>query len=184
MSCFFTVVSSAHETENVLSYHTLTEKPNDEDDLNEQTDLGNVTYVETEAIEEITSKHITNDIEEHKSSNETHEKLMTLKNNSEEIQDMVSDSEYVNNVTEMEGIVYDTIEKAEEVVGVQASTTEEPILPENNENIEIAKIKDNSPSQIVLDSVKSSIISLETSSSSNVFLSSFLILVTSSAAFK
>ena len=57
---------------------------------------------------------------------------LTFKNISEEIQD--SDSEYANNVTKMDGIVHDTIEQAEEVVGVQASTTEEPILPENDEN--------------------------------------------------
>ena len=179
---FFTVVASAPKTENELSHHTVAEESNDDDKLNEQTDLGNITIVETEAIEEIKSTPITNDITEDKLSNETQEKRFTVKHISEEIQD--SDSEFANNVTKMDGIVHDTIEQAEEVVGVQASTTEEPILPENDENIEIAKIKDNSPSQIVLDSVKSSIISLEASASSNVFLSSFLILVTSSAAFK
>ena len=96
---------------------------------------------------------------------------------------MDSDSEYENDNTEIDGIVHDTIDKSLEVVGVQASTTEEPIRPENDQNIEIAKIKDDSPSRIVLDSVKSSFISLEASSSSNVFLSSVIIIATSSVAF-
>ena len=78
-SLVFTVVSSAHKTENELSNHTLTENPYDEDELNEQTDLVNITYVETEAKEDIKRKHITNDIEEDKLSNETQEKRFTVK---------------------------------------------------------------------------------------------------------
>ena len=108
---------------------------------------------------------------------------MTFKNISEEIQDIISYSEYENNVTEFDGIVHDTIEKAEEVVGVQASTTEEPKRPEHDPNIEIAKIKDNAPSHFVLDYVNSSFISIEASSSANVFLSSVLMLATSSVTF-
>ena len=176
---FFTDASSVPETENEVSSDTLAEESND-DKLNEQTDLGNITNVETEAIEEIKSKPITNDIEEDKLSNKTQEKRFTVKHISEEIQD--SDSEYANNVTEIDGIVHDTIGQAEEVVGVQASTTEEPTWPENDRNIEIAKIKDISPTRIALDSAKSSFISLESSSSSNVFIS-VIMLGTSSVAF-
>ena len=49
---FFTVVSSALETENEPSNHTLVEESND-DELNEQTDVVNITKIKTDAIEEI-----------------------------------------------------------------------------------------------------------------------------------
>jgi hypothetical protein len=126
-----------------------------------------VTNVEPEAIEEIQSKPITNEIEGDELTNETQEKRFNL---SEEIQDMDSD------ITEIDRIVDETIEKAEEVVGVHESTTKEPIRPENEPNIEIAKIKNNSQSHIALDSAKSSFISLEASSSPTLFCSSVLLL--------
>ena len=180
---FFTVVASAPKTENELSHHTVAEESNDDDKLNEQTDLGNITIVETEALEEIKSKPITNGIEEDELSNETQEKHLILKNIFEDIHDMDSDSEYENDNTEIDGIVHDTIEKSLEVVGVQASTTKEPIRPEKRPNIEKAKIKENSPTHIALDSAKSSFISLEASSSSTMFGSSVLLLATSTVAF-
>jgi hypothetical protein len=90
---FFTVVSSATNTENELSNATLAEESNDDDKLYEKTDDGNITSVETEALEEVKSNPST-DIEEDKLSNETQEKHI-----SEEIQDMESDSEYGNDIT-------------------------------------------------------------------------------------
>ena len=75
---FFTVVSSASETENELSNHTLAEESNNNDKLNELTEHENITIIETKAIKEI-------DIEEDELSNETQEKHLTLKSLSEEI---------------------------------------------------------------------------------------------------
>merc|ERR1711892_805988 len=175
----FNVVDSMKGITLVTEDEDVTKDNDDEDEAMKQVDDENNQSGATKLIKEIDAVKSENtlesgQLEEEKFDDATIETgLETADYNEDTLDIETGDEQYEN--TE---IVTET--NAAEPKATSAATvdnevdTEEHIRPENEPEVAVAKLKDSSPSNIALDSVKSSFISTESSSSSLYSFSSFL----------